>query len=198
MASIPTTVTTTTINEVLIAHQSVVEWQENQTFNDRNGSISGTEEASVEKSSINANIEDREKVFNSSHSEAETKLDSKPKVLSQHTPTTIGPCTTQQPTITTQSQPQLTPTTIGPCTIHQPTNITKSQTKPLPTKTTWVRIPRDKQSNPTNVLMIERKHKRSDEPEEGSRPTKKIAMPYEESPEACPTVVATRQPRRHQ
>nr|POE78854.1 hypothetical protein CFP56_59907 [Quercus suber] len=167
-ATIPTTVTTTAVNEVIIAHQSVVEWQENQALNVPNGCISGTEEAIVEKSSINANIDDKEKVFNSSHSNTETKLDLKPKVLSQHIPTTIGPCTTHQPTITTQSQPHLIPTTIGPCTNHQPTNITQSQTKPLPTKSTWVRIPRDIQSIPNDVLMIERKHKRSDESEEGS------------------------------
>ncbi|KAK7854049.1 uncharacterized protein CFP56_033737 [Quercus suber] len=165
-ATIPTTVTTTAVNEVIIAHQSVVEWQENQALNVPNGCISGTEEAIVEKSSINANIDDKEKVFNSSHSNTETKLDLKPKVLSQHIPTTIGPCTTHQPTITTQSQPHLIPTTIGPCTNHQPTNITQSQTKPLPTKSTWVRIPRDIQSIPNDVLMIERKHKRSDESEE--------------------------------
>ena len=36
-ATILTTVTTTTINEVLIAHQFVAEWQENQTFNAPNG-----------------------------------------------------------------------------------------------------------------------------------------------------------------
>jgi len=68
----------------------------------------------------------------------------------------------------------------------------------VPTKTTWVRIPRDKQSSPNDVLMIERKHKRSDESEEGGRPTKKVLVPYEESPEAYSTMVATRQLRRHQ
>ena len=46
--------------------------------------------------------------------------------------------------------------------------------------------------------MIERKHKRSDESEEGGRPTKKVLVPYKESPEAYPTVVAARQPRLHQ
>ena len=48
------------------------------------------------------------------------------------------------------------------------------------------------------MLMIERKHKRSDESEKGGHPTKKVLVPYEESPEAYPTVVAARQPRLHQ
>ena len=46
--------------------------------------------------------------------------------------------------------------------------------------------------------MTERKHKRNDESEEGGRPTKKVSMPYEESPEAYSTVVAARQHRRPQ
>ena len=46
--------------------------------------------------------------------------------------------------------------------------------------------------------MIERKHKRSDESEEGGCHTEKVLVPYEESPKAYPTVVAARQPRLHQ
>ena len=194
--TIPTTVTNTTINEVITANQSVAERQENLSFSVPNGCISSTEEASVEKSSINANIKDRVKAFNASLPETEPNPDSKPKVLSQHIPTPFGPHTTHQPTITTQSQPQPTPTSIGPCTNQQTSITTKSQTKPLQTKTTWVIIPHDKQSNPMDVLMIEKKHKRSDEFEEGCRPTKKFSMPNEESPETCPTVVVAN--RRHQ
>ena len=194
--TIPPTVTNTTINEVITTNQSVAERQENLSFSVPNGCISGTEEASVEKSSINANIKDRVKAFNASLPETEPNPDSKPKVLSQHIPTPFGPHTTHQPTITTQSQPQPTPTSIGPCTNQQTSITTKSQTKPLQTKTTWVIIPRDKQSSPMDVLMIEKKHKQSDESEEGCRPTKKFSMPNEESPEACPTVVAAN--RQHQ
>ena len=40
------------------------------------------------------------------------------------------------------------------------------------------------------MLMIERKHKRSDESKEDGRPTKKVLVPYEESPKAYPMVVA--------
>ena len=169
--TIVTTVPTTTINEVINAYQSEADWQENQTFNAPNSCIFGTEEATIEKSNTNDNIDDREKVLNPTHTESETKLDLKPKVQTQHTPTTIGPCTSHQ------------------------LNNTQSQPKPVPTKTTWVKIPRDKQSSPNDVLMIERKHKRSDESEEGGCPTEKVLVPYEESPEAYPTMVAARQPR---
>ena len=40
--------------------------------------------------------------------------------------------------------------------------------------------------------MIKRKHKGSDESKEDSRPTKKVSVPYEESPEAYPMVMAAR------
>ena len=40
--------------------------------------------------------------------------------------------------------------------------------------------------------MIERKHKRSDKSKEDGHPTKKVLIPYEESPEAYPMVVAAR------
>ena len=103
--TIPTTVTNTTINEVITTNQSVAERQENLSFSVPNSCISGTEEASVEKSSKNANIEDRVKAFNASLPETGPNPDSKPKVLSQHIPTPFGPHTTHQPTITTQSQP---------------------------------------------------------------------------------------------
>ena len=92
-----------TMNEVINAHQSEVDWQENQTSNAPNGCISSTEEATVEKSSTNDNIDDKEKVLNPTHIESKTKLDLKPKVQIQHTPTTIGPCTSHQPTNNTQS-----------------------------------------------------------------------------------------------
>ena len=196
--TIPTTVTNSTINEVITANQSVAESQENLSLSVPNGCISGTEEASVENLSINANIEDRVNDFNASLPETEPNPDSKPKVLPQHIPTPFGPLTTHQPTTTTQSQTQPTPPAIGPCTNQQSSITIKIQTKPLQTKTTWVRIPREKQSSPTDVLMFEKKHKRSDDSEEGCRPTKKFSMPNEASPEDCPTVVAARQPRRHQ
>ena len=91
--TIPTTVPIMTINEVINAHKSEANWQENQTSNAPNGCISGTEEATVEKSSTNDNIDDREKVLNPIHIESKTKLDLKPKFQTQHTPTIIGPCT---------------------------------------------------------------------------------------------------------
>ena len=94
------------MNEVINAHQSEVDWQENQTSNAPNGCISSTEEATIEKSSTNDNIDDKEKVLNPTHIESKTKLDLKPKVQIQHTPTTIGPCTSHQPTNNTQTQPQ--------------------------------------------------------------------------------------------
>jgi len=117
-ATIPTTVPTTTINKVINAHQSKVDWQENQTFNAYNGCISGTEEATVEKPSINDNIDGKEKVLNLTHIESKTKSNLKPKVQTQLTPTNIRSYTSHQPTNNTHSQTQHTPTTIGPCTSH--------------------------------------------------------------------------------
>ena len=198
LVTIPTTVTNSTINEVITANHSVAEIQENLSLSDHNGCISGTEEASVENLSINANIEDRVNDFNASLPATGPNPDSKPKVLTQHTPNPFGPITTHQPIITTQSQTQPTPPSIGPFTNQQTSITIKSQTKPLQSKPMWVRIPRDKQSSPTDVLMLEKKHKRSDDSEEGYRPTKKYSAPNEASPEDCPTVVAARQPRRHQ
>ena len=117
-ATIPTTISTMTINNVINAHQSEVDWQENQTFNAHNGCISGIEEATIEKPSINNNIDGREKVLNPTHTESKTKLNLNPKVQTQLTPTNIRPYTSHQPANNTHSQPQHTSTTIGPCTNH--------------------------------------------------------------------------------
>ena len=220
-ATIPTSVPVTAINEALNAHESEVDWQKNEAFNNHNGCILGTEAAIVENPIINDNIDGREREFNPKQSETDTKINLKQNIKNQHTltnigpssihqpnnnsqtqtqptPTSIGLCTNLQPINNTPSQPQNSLTTSGPSTNHQPSNNIQNKQKPMPTKSTWIRIPRDKQSSPTNVLMTEKKHKRNDEFEEGSRPSKKVSVHYEESPEAYSTVVATRQHRRPQ
>ena len=181
-----------------MVNHSVAEIQETLSRTEHNDCISGTEKASVENLSVNANIDDRGNVFNTSLPATGPIPDPQPKVLTQPTPNHFGPISTHQATITTQSQTQPTSPSIGPFTNQQTPITLKSQTKPLQSKPTWVRIPREKQSSPTDVLMLEKKHKRSDDSEEGFRPTKKYAAPNEASLEDCPTVVASRQPRRHQ
>ena len=141
-----------------MAHHSVAEIQETLPRSDHNGCISGTEEASVENLSINANIEDRINDFNASLPATGPIPDPKPKGLTQPTPNPFGPISTHQATITTQSQTQPTSPSIGPFTNQQTPITLKSQTKPLQSKPTWVRIPREKLSSPTDVLMLEKKH----------------------------------------
>jgi len=173
--TIPNTVPLTTINEVINVHQSKVDWQENRTFNAPNGHISGTIEATIEKSNIKYDIDDKEKELKPPHTETDGQLDLKPKVQTQFIPNTLGSLINDKPITDPQSQP-----------------------KPMPTKSMWVRIPREKHNSPNDVLMIERKHKRIAEPNEDDQPIKKLSMPYEESPEAFPTAVAARQPHWQQ
>ena len=181
-----------------MANHSIAEIQETLPHSEHNGCISGTGQASVENLSINATIDDRGNVFNTSPFSTGPIPDPQPNVQAQTTPNHSGPISIHQAYTTTQSQTQPTSTPIGPL-INQQTPITlESQPKTLHSKQTWVRIPREKQNSPTVVLMLEKKHKRSDDSEEGYRPTKKYSAPNEASPEDCPTVVAARQPRRHQ
>ena len=183
-----------------MTNHSVAEIQESLPRSEHNGCSSGTGKASVENLSINATIDDRGNVFNTSLLSTGPIPDPQPKVQAHPTPNHFGPISIQQAHIDTQSQSQTQPTSspIGP-PIKQQTPITqKSQRKTLLSKPTWIRIPRETQNSPTDVPMLEKKHKRSEDSEEGYRPTKKYAAPNEASPEDCPTVVAARQPRRHQ
>ena len=90
-ATIPTSVPVTAINEALNAHESEVDWQKNEAFNNHNGCILGTEAAIVENPIINDNIDGREREFNPKQSETDTKINLKQNIKNQHTLTNIGP-----------------------------------------------------------------------------------------------------------
>ena len=194
----PAPVTSSTINEEVMTNHSVAEIQETLPHSEHNGCTSGSRKASVENLSINTSIDDRGNVFNTSLFSTGPIPDPQPKVQAHPTPNHFGPISIHQAHINTQSQTQPTSPPIGPPIKQQTPNTQNSQPKNLHSKPTWVRIPRETQNSPTDVLMLEKKHKRSEDPEEGYRPTKKYATPNEASPDDCPTVVAAWQPRRHQ
>ena len=98
-----------------------------------------------------------------------------------------------QPTL----QAEITPTPLRLTTTARPNTKTEIPQNPSLAKPhTWVWIPRDKTKYPSDVQMIETKHKRAPIPEEECKPKKRQFVPYEDAPEVCQTVEAAKQPRR--